>query len=72
MDHMSFYYILSKKDLNLRQCRWIELLNDYDLSILYYLDECNGGSCELESGEHGESGLPFCFAKDLWPRTSST
>ncbi|KAA3487407.1 integrase [Gossypium australe] len=30
IDHKSFKYILTPKELNLRQRRWIELLKDYD------------------------------------------
>ena len=36
-DHKSLKYILSQKELNLRQRRWIELLKDYDFTIEYHL-----------------------------------
>ncbi|GJZ75402.1 putative reverse transcriptase domain-containing protein [Tanacetum coccineum] len=29
-DHKSLYHILDQKELNMRQCRWLELLADYD------------------------------------------
>jgi hypothetical protein len=32
-DHKSLKYIFTQKDLNLRQCRWMELIKDYDLEI---------------------------------------
>ena len=32
-DHKSLKYLLTQKELNLRQRRWIELLKDYDRSI---------------------------------------
>ena len=35
-DHKSFQYIFTQTDLNLCQRRWLELLNDYDRSILYH------------------------------------
>ncbi|GKD06460.1 putative reverse transcriptase domain-containing protein [Tanacetum coccineum] len=35
-DHKSLQYILNKKELNLRQRRWIELLSDYDCEIRYH------------------------------------
>ncbi|KAL4285334.1 hypothetical protein GQ457_16G020240 [Hibiscus cannabinus] len=35
-DHKSLKYLLTQKDLNLRQRRWMELLNDYDLVINYH------------------------------------
>ncbi|XP_070032689.1 uncharacterized protein [Nicotiana tomentosiformis] len=36
MDHMSLQYLFKQKDLNLRQMRWLELLKDYDITILYH------------------------------------
>ncbi|WMV29348.1 hypothetical protein MTR67_022733 [Solanum verrucosum] len=35
-DHKSLQYVFTQKDLNLRQRRWLELLKDYDMSILYH------------------------------------
>ncbi|GJX25233.1 putative reverse transcriptase domain-containing protein [Tanacetum coccineum] len=29
-------YILDQKELNMRQCRWLELLSDYDCEIRYH------------------------------------
>ncbi|KAA3465687.1 DNA/RNA polymerases superfamily protein [Gossypium australe] len=40
-DHKSLKYLLTQKDLNLRQCRWIELLKDYDCSIEYHPSKAN-------------------------------
>ncbi|XP_069145651.1 uncharacterized protein [Solanum lycopersicum] len=34
-DHRSLQYDFAQKDLNLRQRRWMELLKDYDITILY-------------------------------------
>ena len=34
-DHHSLQYVFTQKDLNLRQRRWMELLKDYDITILY-------------------------------------
>ena len=36
MDHRSLQYVFTQKDLNLRQRRWMELLKDYDITILYH------------------------------------
>ena len=41
IDHKSLKYILSQKELNLRQRRWIELLKDYDFTIEYHLGKAN-------------------------------
>ncbi|GKA88175.1 putative reverse transcriptase domain-containing protein [Tanacetum coccineum] len=35
-DHKSLQYILDQKELNMRQCRWLELLIDYDCEIRYH------------------------------------
>ena len=40
-DHKSLQYIFKQKDLNLRQRRWLELLNDYDIDILYHPGKAN-------------------------------
>ncbi|WMV59197.1 hypothetical protein MTR67_052582 [Solanum verrucosum] len=34
-DHKTLQYVFTQKELNLRQRRWLELLKDYDMSILY-------------------------------------
>ncbi|WMV59045.1 hypothetical protein MTR67_052430 [Solanum verrucosum] len=34
-------YMFKQKDLNLRKCRWIELLKDYNISVLYHLGKAN-------------------------------
>nr|GEW53119.1 putative reverse transcriptase domain-containing protein [Tanacetum cinerariifolium] len=40
-DHKSLQYILDKKELNMRQRRWIELLIDYDYEIRYHPGKAN-------------------------------
>ena len=40
-DHKSLKYIFQQRDLNLRQRRWLELLKDYDCSILYHPSKAN-------------------------------
>ncbi|KAL4324999.1 hypothetical protein GQ457_11G026590 [Hibiscus cannabinus] len=40
-DHKSLKYLMTLKELNLRQCRWLELLKDYDLSIEYHPSRAN-------------------------------
>ncbi|GJV67233.1 putative reverse transcriptase domain-containing protein [Tanacetum coccineum] len=34
-DHKSLQHILDQKELNMRQCRWLELLSDYNCEIRY-------------------------------------
>ena len=40
-DHKSLRYLLSQKELNLRQRRWVELLKDYDCTIEYHPRKAN-------------------------------
>ncbi|WMV58021.1 hypothetical protein MTR67_051406 [Solanum verrucosum] len=40
-DHKSLHYVFTQKELNLRQMRWLELLKDYDMSILYHPGKSN-------------------------------
>ncbi|GJZ58361.1 putative reverse transcriptase domain-containing protein [Tanacetum coccineum] len=35
-DHKSLQHILDQKELNMRQCRWLELLADYECEIRYH------------------------------------
>ena len=39
--HRSLQYVFTQKDLNLRQRRWMELLKDYDITILYHPGKTN-------------------------------
>nr|GFA32801.1 hypothetical protein [Tanacetum cinerariifolium] len=41
IDHKNLQYILDKKELNMRQRRWIKLLSDYDCEIHYHLGKGN-------------------------------
>ena len=41
MDHKSLQYVFTQRELNLRQRRWLELLKNYDMSVLYQLDKAN-------------------------------
>ena len=40
-DHKSLQYVFTQKELNLRQRRWLELLKDYDMNVLYHPDKDN-------------------------------
>nr|GEX82960.1 putative reverse transcriptase domain-containing protein [Tanacetum cinerariifolium] len=41
LDHKSLQHILDQKELNKRQHRWLELLNDYDCKIRYHPGKAN-------------------------------
>ena len=36
LDHKSLKYIFTQWDLNMRQCRWMEYLEDYDFTLHYH------------------------------------
>ncbi|GJU02614.1 putative reverse transcriptase domain-containing protein [Tanacetum coccineum] len=40
-DHKSLQHILDRKELNMRQRRWLELLIDYDCEIRYHIGKVN-------------------------------
>ena len=40
-DHKSLKYLFTKKELNLRQRRWLELVKDFDCSINYHSGKAN-------------------------------
>ncbi|KAH0661557.1 hypothetical protein KY284_026488 [Solanum tuberosum] len=40
-DHKSLQYVFIQKELNLRHRRWLELLKDYDMSVLYHPGKAN-------------------------------
>ena len=35
-DHKSLKYIFTQRDLNIRQCKWMKYLEDYDFTFHYY------------------------------------
>ena len=41
IDHKSLKYLLTRKDLNLGQRRWLELFKDYDCIIYYHPGKAN-------------------------------
>ncbi|GJW83798.1 putative reverse transcriptase domain-containing protein [Tanacetum coccineum] len=41
IDHKSLQHILDQKEFNIRQCRWLELLSDYDGEIRYHPGKAN-------------------------------
>ena len=41
IDHKSLQYVFTQREFNLRQKRWLELLKDYDMCILYHPGKAN-------------------------------
>ena len=40
-DHKSLRYIFTQRDLNMRQRRWMEYLEDYDFTLHYHPSKAN-------------------------------
>jgi hypothetical protein len=51
-DHKSLKYIFTQLDLNLKQRRWLELINDYDLGINYHPWKANVVADALSRRSH--------------------
>jgi hypothetical protein len=56
-DHKSLKYIFTQKDLNLRQCRCLDLIKDYDLEIHYHPGKANLVADALSRKEHVHSAI---------------
>ena len=41
LDHKSLKYIFTQRDLNMRQRRWMGLLEDYDFTLHYHPGKAN-------------------------------
>jgi hypothetical protein len=51
-DNKSLKYIITQKDPNLRQRRWLELIKDYDLEIHFHPGKANLVADALSRKEH--------------------
>ncbi|KAI3712403.1 hypothetical protein L1987_70959 [Smallanthus sonchifolius] len=51
-DHKSLQHIFNQKELNMRQRRWVELLNDYDCEIRYHPGKANVVADTLSRKNH--------------------
>ena len=40
-DHKSLKYIFTQRDLNMRHCRWMKYLEDYDFTLHYHPSKVN-------------------------------
>ncbi|WMV38877.1 hypothetical protein MTR67_032262 [Solanum verrucosum] len=63
-DHLSLQYLMSQRDLNSRQRRWIELLKNYDLSILYHPSKANVVADALSRKASSMGSLAFLYVSE--------
>ncbi|XP_039000350.1 uncharacterized protein LOC120126142 [Hibiscus syriacus] len=63
-DHKSINYLLTPKELNLRQRHWVEFLKDYDCSIKYHQDKVNVVPDALSRKSMGELQALLCVPED--------
>ena len=52
-DHKSLKYIFTQLDLNIRQCKWIEYLEDYDFTLHYHPGKANVVAGSLSKKSRG-------------------
>ncbi|GKB21619.1 putative reverse transcriptase domain-containing protein, partial [Tanacetum coccineum] len=75
-DHRSLQYFLEKKDLNMRQRRWLDLLKDYDCEIRYHLGKANVVADALSQKEREKvtriHSLRMIVTFDLFNRIKAT
>ena len=53
LDHKILKYIFTQHDLNIRQHRWIEFLEDYDFTLHYHHSKANVVADELSQKSRG-------------------
>ena len=63
-DHRSLQYLLKQKDLNLHQRRWLELLKDYDITILYHPGKANVVADALSRRAESSGSLAYLPAAE--------
>jgi hypothetical protein len=52
IDHKSLKYIFTQSDLKLRQCRWLELIKDYNVGMNYHPGKSNVVADALSQKKH--------------------
>ena len=63
-DHKSLKYIFTQRDLNMRQHRWMEFLEDYDFTLYYHPGKANVVADALSQKSHG--ALASVASREWW------
>ncbi|XP_070009530.1 uncharacterized protein [Nicotiana sylvestris] len=63
-DHCSLQHLFKQRDLNLRQRRWLELLKDYDITIIYHPGKANMVADALSRKAESMGSLAFIPAEE--------
>jgi hypothetical protein len=65
-DHKSLKYIFTQNDLNSWQCRWLELIKDYDLGINYHPEKANVVADALSHKKYCNATFSRRMPPELW------
>ncbi|XP_070039661.1 uncharacterized protein [Nicotiana tomentosiformis] len=63
-DHRSLQHLFKQRDLNLRRRRWLELLKDYDITILYHPGKANVVTDSLNRKAESMGSLAFISVEE--------
>ena len=63
-DHKSLKYIFTQRDLNMRQCRWMEFLEDHDFTLHYRPGKVNVVADALSRKSRG--ALASIASREWW------
>jgi ABC-type sugar transport system ATPase subunit len=64
-DHKSLKYIFTQTDFNLRHCRWLELIKDYDIRINYHPGKANVAADALSHKKYYNATLAIGMRPEL-------
>jgi hypothetical protein len=65
-DHKSLKYIFTQSNLNLWQCRWLELIKDYDIRINYHPGKANVVADALSCKKYCNATFARRMQPELW------